>query len=85
VFDSVALAKQVGVAGQTYPAVFNAANEQAVFAFHRGELAFLEILEVVREVVDAHTPLASTLETVLAAESQAREHADAVIARKSFR
>jgi len=83
VFDSVALAKQVGVAGQTYPAVFNAANEQAVFAFHRGELAFLEILEVVREVVDAHTPLASTLETVLAAESQAREHADAVIARKS--
>lgn len=40
-FPSVALAKQVGVAGATYPAVFNAANEQAVDAFHDGALPFL--------------------------------------------
>src|SRR6195952_4663344 len=33
-FPAVALAKRVGVAGGTYPAVFNAANEQAVQAFH---------------------------------------------------
>ena len=33
-FPSVALAKRVGVAGGSSPAVFNAANEQAVSAFH---------------------------------------------------
>ena len=40
-FPAVALAKQVGRAGGTYPAVFNAANEQAVAAFHAGRIGFL--------------------------------------------
>ena len=40
-FPAVRLAKQVGRAGGTYPAVFNAANEQAVDAFHEGRLSFL--------------------------------------------
>lgn len=83
VFDSVSVAKQVGVLGGTYPAVFNAANEQAVYAFHRGELAFLDILEVVREVVESHQGSEMTLEAVLQAENEARLHADAVIAKKN--
>ena len=33
-----------GAAGGTRPAVFNAANEQAVHAFHAGRLAFLDIV-----------------------------------------
>ena len=37
-FPAVALAKRVGRAGRTYPAVFNAANEQAVMAFHAGQM-----------------------------------------------
>ena len=40
-FPAVRLAKKVGRAGGTYPAVFNAANEQAVDAFHEGRLSFL--------------------------------------------
>ncbi len=53
-FGSVALAKRVGRAGATFPAVFNAANEQAVDAFHEGRLGFLDIVELIERVVDRH-------------------------------
>ena len=49
-FPAVRLAKQVGRAGGTYPAVFNAANEQAVDAFHEGRLSFLGIIDVIHRV-----------------------------------
>ncbi len=81
-FPAVALAKQVGRAGGTYPAVYNAANEQAVEAFHEGRVGFLDILDVVQRVVDGHSaPAELDLETVLDAERQARREADALIAR----
>ncbi|UOE44636.1 1-deoxy-D-xylulose-5-phosphate reductoisomerase [Agromyces larvae] len=81
-FPSVALAKQVGRAGGTYPAVFNAANEQAVQAFHAGAIGFLGILDVVRGVVDAHDPGegALGLESLAEAERWARSAADRLIA-----
>jgi 1-deoxy-D-xylulose-5-phosphate reductoisomerase len=81
-FPAVALAKAVGVAGATYPAVFNAANEQAVAAFHRGELTFLGITEVIDTVVAAHSPEPMTLEGVLGAEEWARALADHYIASR---
>jgi 1-deoxy-D-xylulose-5-phosphate reductoisomerase len=83
VFASVKLAKHVGALGGTYPAVFNAANEQAVYAFHRGELAFLDILEVVREVVESHQGSEMTLQAVLHSEKEARLLADSVIAKRN--
>ncbi|GAA1659151.1 1-deoxy-D-xylulose-5-phosphate reductoisomerase [Microbacterium flavum] len=80
-FPAVELAKHVGRAGGTYPAVFNAANEQAVDAFHEGALGFLGILDTVRRVVDAHTPPAELTRASLAgAERWARGAADAAIA-----
>ncbi len=80
-FPAVALAKRVGEAGGTYPAVFNAANEQAVLAFHAHRIPFLAILETVRRVVDAHEPVGElTLESVLAAEEWARDEADRQLA-----
>ncbi len=81
-FPAVALAKRVGEAGGTYPAVFNAANEQAVAAFHAGRIGFLSIVDTVARVVDAHDPGRQggggelTLEGLLAAESWARSAAD---------
>ena len=80
-FPAVSMAKHVGHKGLTYPAVFNAANEQAVYAFHRGELPFLAITDVIAEVVSSHLPGELTLESVLAAEKDARAHADRVIQR----
>jgi len=80
-FPSVALAKQVGRAGLTYPAVFNAANEQAVDAFHEGRLSFTGILDTVRRVVDMHeAPGAVTRDGLAEAERWARATADAAIA-----
>jgi len=80
-FPSVALAKQVGLAGATYPAVFNAANEQAVDAFHEGALPFLGIVETIARVVDAHeAPDDLTRESLTDAEQWARDTADRLIA-----
>ncbi|GAA2005045.1 1-deoxy-D-xylulose-5-phosphate reductoisomerase [Microbacterium ulmi] len=80
-FPSVGLAKRVGRAGATYPAVYNAANEQAVDAFHEGRLPFLGILDTVERVVDAHeAPTELTRESLADAESWARDAADRAIA-----
>jgi 1-deoxy-D-xylulose-5-phosphate reductoisomerase len=82
-FPAVALAKRVGIAGSTYPAVFNAANEQAVTAFHAGRIGYLDILETVERVVDAHDPEPDlTRETLAFAELWARAEADRIIAAR---
>jgi 1-deoxy-D-xylulose-5-phosphate reductoisomerase len=79
-FPAVSFAKRVGQAGATYPAAFNAANEQAVAAFHDGRIGYLGILDVVSAVVDAHEPGDGTLEGVLDAERRARAAAEERIA-----
>ncbi|NEM90423.1 1-deoxy-D-xylulose-5-phosphate reductoisomerase [Galbitalea soli] len=81
-FPAVDLAKAVGRAGETYPAVFNAANEQSVLAFHAGRIGFLDILDIIVRVVDRHEPDGMSLPAVLAAESWARREADELIARR---
>ena len=80
-FPAVALARRVGEAGGTWPAVYNAANEVCVDAFHEGRLGFVDIVDTVARVVDAYAaePLSEitdlTLDDVLAADSWARETA----------
>ena len=89
-FPAVALARRAGRLGGTAPAVFNAANEECVDAFHEGRIGFLDILDVVRAVLDEHergdvsgSDVGSTLvtsagldvETVLAADGWARRRA----------
>ena len=89
VFPAVALAKRVGEAGSTYPAVFNAANEQAVLAFHAGVIGYLDILDTVEAVVEAHdvallvTDGRLTLDAVYEAERWARAQAERLIASAS--
>jgi len=83
-FPSVALAKQVGRLGGTYPAVFNAANEQAVDAFHEGRLNFTGIVDTVTRVVESHeSEGALTRESLFEAERWARETADRAIAAEA--
>jgi len=68
----------------TFPAVYNAANEQAVDAFHDRKISFPEILEIIEEVVQRHTPsIEMTLESVLEAELWARQTANQLIAQRS--
>ena len=76
-FPAVELAKRVGREGGTYPAVFNAANEQAVLAFHAGGIGYLDIVDTVAAVVDAHESHGIlTRESLVEAERWARSDAD---------
>lgn len=80
-FPAVHLAKQVGQAGKTYPAVFNSANEAAVDAFHEGRLGFTGIVDTVRSVVELHEePSELTLETLAQAEKWATRTANQLMA-----
>ncbi len=59
-FPAVALARRAGRVSGTAPAVYNAANEEAVEAFHAGGLSFLGIVDVVAAVLDEHiTPVSA--------------------------
>ncbi|GAA1168718.1 1-deoxy-D-xylulose-5-phosphate reductoisomerase [Ornithinimicrobium humiphilum] len=88
-FPAVRLAERVGREGGTFPAVYNAANEEAVAAFHDGRIGFLDIVGVVEQVVDEHASGAGnsvrgssvelTVEHVLAADAWARTTAAARI------
>ena len=79
-FPAVNLAKSVGKAGGTFPAVFNAANEQAVYAFHDGRIGYLDILDTVQRVVDRHESTELTLESLFDAERWARAEAGRLVA-----
>jgi 1-deoxy-D-xylulose-5-phosphate reductoisomerase len=75
-FPCVRLAYEVGRAGKTYPAVLNAANEEAVNAFLLELIGFVSICQVVAEVLDAHEPAPSDdLEAILEADAWARARA----------
>jgi 1-deoxy-D-xylulose-5-phosphate reductoisomerase len=86
-FPAVELARKAGQLGGTAPAVFNAANEVCVDAFHNGRIGFTQILDIVAVVLREHTGsdpdvgsrlVASdrlTLEAVLAADAWARARA----------
>ncbi|WP_323096992.1 1-deoxy-D-xylulose-5-phosphate reductoisomerase [Intrasporangium sp. YIM S08009] len=85
-FPAVALARRVGEAGGTWPAVYNAANEVAVDAFHDGRIGFVDIVDTVARVVDAYAAEPAsrvgelTLEDVLAADAWARDAAGRLVA-----
>ena len=63
--------------------MFNAANEEAVAAFHARRIGFLDIVDTVRDVVDAHEATSErlTVESLAEAERAARRAAQAHIGR----
>ncbi|TIC81107.1 1-deoxy-D-xylulose-5-phosphate reductoisomerase [Nocardioides sp. GY 10127] len=82
-FPAVSLARAAGTAGGTAPAVYNAANEECVAAFHAGRLSFPQIVDVVADVMGTHRVLSKSpgLDDVLAADSWARGEARTRIER----
>jgi 1-deoxy-D-xylulose-5-phosphate reductoisomerase len=90
-FPAVELARHAGRLGGTAPAVFNAANEECVDAFHDGRVSFLQILDIVAAVLAEHTSSGAasatdvgsrlvetprlSVEVVLAADRWARQRA----------
>lgn len=72
-FPAVDLAKDAARQGSTFPAVFNAANEEAVMAFHAGRIRFTDIVDTIEAVLSEHSGSSGlTVESVLDAEKWAR-------------
>jgi len=75
-FRCLDIAFEAARKGATYPAVMNAANEEAVAAFLDERLAFTGIPSIVEDVLAAHKAATElTLEAVLDAEQWARAEA----------
>jgi 1-deoxy-D-xylulose-5-phosphate reductoisomerase len=69
------------LAGDTgLPATLNAANEVAVHAFLKNQIAFLDIPKVIQETMTAYSPTPlSTIEDVLEVDQWARRTAEEIM------
>jgi 1-deoxy-D-xylulose-5-phosphate reductoisomerase len=81
-FPAVDLARRAGGAAGCAPAVYNAANEELVAAFHEGTIGFLQIVDTLSAVVaewlsERHAAAGNpgTVEDVEQAERWARTRA----------
>ncbi|HEV8459770.1 MAG TPA: 1-deoxy-D-xylulose-5-phosphate reductoisomerase [Gaiellaceae bacterium] len=73
-FRMLALAREAGERGGTYPCAYNAANEVAVAAFLEGRIGFLDIATLVESVLgEADGAPATDLEDLREADAKARE------------
>ncbi|WP_434440092.1 1-deoxy-D-xylulose-5-phosphate reductoisomerase [Lentzea sp. E54] len=83
-FPAVELARQAGTAGGCLPAIYNAANEEALASFVAGTTSFLSIVDTIGQVLgeanDWHSDPADVAE-VLAAEDWARARARELVGR----
>ncbi|KOV84360.1 1-deoxy-D-xylulose-5-phosphate reductoisomerase [Nocardia sp. NRRL S-836] len=83
-FPAVELARQAGSAGGCLPAIYNAANEEALAAFVAGTTSFLSIVDTIGQVLgeagDWRSDPADVAE-VLAAEDWARARARELVGR----
>ena len=72
-FRGLKFAYEAGRVGGTLPCAFNAANEVAVNAFLRGRIKFLQIYEVIEEVMTRRKVSSNpTLEDLIAEDKSAR-------------
>jgi 1-deoxy-D-xylulose-5-phosphate reductoisomerase len=77
-FRCLPLALEAGRAGGAYPVALNAANEVAVDAFLAKRIRFLQIAEVIEEVLEALPTFGAmrSMEAIRAADAWARTQAD---------
>ncbi len=73
-FEGLALAYQAAEKGGSLPTVFNAANERAVALFLDRKIGYLQITELIRGAMEAHTVVQNpSVEEILEAEQFAYE------------
>lgn len=74
-FPALALGYSAGRRGGAAPAIFNAANEQAVERFLEGHIRFPQIAEAIASALEAHGGMPGTSrDELLEADSAARRH-----------
>ncbi|NLW59966.1 MAG: 1-deoxy-D-xylulose-5-phosphate reductoisomerase [Firmicutes bacterium] len=85
-FPCLELAYAAGRAGGALPAVLNAANEEAVYAFLAGRIGFLAIPHLVERTMNAYAKGSNQsldLETILAVDAWARRYTRQLITKAS--
>jgi 1-deoxy-D-xylulose-5-phosphate reductoisomerase len=79
-FPALCLSYRAIEEGGTMPAVMNAANEIAVGAFLKMRLKFIEIIKIVKRVMEMHKTLpGDELEEILECDTWARKTAESLI------
>ncbi|MGX8704411.1 MAG: 1-deoxy-D-xylulose-5-phosphate reductoisomerase, partial [bacterium] len=74
-FQGLSLAYEALRIGGSMPTVFNAANEWANAVFRRGEIAFPEIYDILREEMARHKVIAApTVAEIFAAQEEIDAH-----------
>ncbi len=80
-FPSLRIAIDCGKAGGTLPCVFNAANEEAVYAFLDNKIKYLDIPYITEKVASLHKNIAAPcIEDIERADAEARAAAQSIIA-----
>lgn len=78
-------AKTVMEKGGTYGAVFNAANEVAVYAYLKDEIPFLAIESIIDRLMNEHHPLkAKDYQTLLDVDTKTRKYVKELIKRGDY-
>ncbi|MFD9699954.1 1-deoxy-D-xylulose-5-phosphate reductoisomerase [Lentzea sp. NPDC059081] len=83
-FPAVELARQAGTAGGCLPAIYNAANEEALASFVAGKTSFLSIVDTIGQVLGEANEWQNDpadVAEVLAAEDWARARARELVGR----
>ncbi len=81
-FPALDLCYRAGRRGGTMPAVLNAANEECVHAFLRGDLPLTGIAKTVEKIIDEHEPIVEPgIDEIFLADRWARERTHAVMSR----
>lgn len=82
-YPCVGYARDALTIGGTMPAVLNAANEEAVYAFLDKKISFLSIEKIIKNVMQKHNVIKSpTINDLLNANSWAREQAKNLIKKE---
>jgi len=82
-FPCLRLARQAAEAGNSAPAMLNAANEVAVAAFLDGRVRYLEIASIIEEVLNLEPVVAvNDLDAVFTADAKARSLAEQWLSRQ---
>lgn len=72
-FPALKIAVECGKYGGTLPCAFNAANEEAVYAFLAGKINYMDIVKTIEYVVERHQNiLQPVLEDIEAADAESR-------------
>ena len=81
-FPCLKLAYEAGKKGGTYPAVLNAINEEAVYAFLDGKIKLTDIAKIVEKGLEEHKNIANpTLEEILEVDRNTRRNAHEHLAK----